>query len=144
MAEYNLIKQPGGIFIPANDIEAERLSRLKTGLTFKVDIKQSRNQKFHGKVFAFFTFCYEHYFNEGICGNVEQFDWFRKELVKAAGFYIEIKTRKGIIKEAKSLSYEKMSQEEFENCYKALIKVAMLTVFKGCDDSMYDRLYSFF
>lgn len=143
MAKYNLTKQAGGIFVPASDIEAERLTRLKTGCTFEVEIKQSRNQAFHGKVFAFFNFCYEHYFDEP-ANNSEQFDWFRKRLTIAAGFYVEFNTKKGLIREAKSLAYANMEQEEFENCYKALIQVAMQTIFKGCDESMYEKLYSFF
>lgn len=144
MAKYNLIKLPGGAFAPANDVEAERLERLKSGCTFEVDIKQSRNQKFHGKVFAFFTFCFEYYFNESVNGNFEKFEWMRKRLTVAAGFYIEFETPKGTFKEPKSLSFATMEQEEFEACYKSLIQTAMNSIFKGCDNSMYDRLYSFF
>ena len=144
MAKYQLTKQPGGVFTPANDIEVERLQRLKSGYTFEVEIKQSRNQKFHGQAFAFLTFCYEHYFNEGVNGNKEKFDWMRKEITKAAGFYVEIETRKGAIREAKSLSFAEMDQESFSEWYNAAIQVSMLTIFKGCDQSTIDRLYSFF
>lgn len=145
MSKFNLTKCAGGTFIPASDIDAEKLQRFKTGLTYEVEIKEKRNQRFHGKCFAFLTYCFEFYFSESVAGNVQKFDWFREELTKAAGFYDVIETPRGTYKRAKSLSYGSMSQEEFEAWYKAVIQVAITTIFKNSDDpNIYDKLISFF
>ena len=46
--------------------------------------------------------------------------------------------------EAKSLSYGSMGEEEFAQCYNALIQVAMQQIFKGDDEEIYDKLAGFF
>lgn len=145
MAKINFKKHAGGVMVPADELAAEQMQRFKTGVVYEMEIKEGRNQAFHGKAFAFLTFCFEHYFNEGVAGNVQKFDWFRKELTIAAGFYDEFETRKGKVKVANSLNYRSMSQETFEAWYKSVIQVAMLTVFKNSNDpNIYDRLISFF
>lgn len=55
--QIQMIKQPGGLLLPASDADAERLERFKSGAMYQIDIKQPRNPAFHGKVFAFMSFC---------------------------------------------------------------------------------------
>jgi hypothetical protein len=144
MAKYNLTKNAGGVFTPASDLEAKRLERLKTGCVFEVEIVQRRNPKFHGKVFAFFNYVFEcwhqgHEFHD----EDKQFETFRKELTILAGFYFETYDINGNLKlEAESLSYENMEPEEFERCYNALIRAAIVNVPAVADDE--NRLLSFF
>ncbi|KMK50933.1 hypothetical protein RO21_09045 [[Actinobacillus] muris] len=145
-----MMKLAGGTFVPAMEMEADALQKFRNGEQYEVEIKQVRNPAFHRKVFAFFNFCFEHwsadktelqYFDERL-----QFDKFRKDLTIMAGFCHKIYNIKGELRlEAKSLAYGNMEQDEFEQCYKALINAALRTVFKGCDDPMiYNRLMSFF
>ena len=144
MAKYNLIKNAGGVFVPASDLEAKRLERLKTGSTFEVEIVQGRNPRFHGKVFAFFTYVFEcwsggHKFQD----QDAQFNEFRKQLTILAGFHNELYDIEGNLKlEAKSLAFHNMEQEEFEQCYNALIRAAIVHVPAVADDE--NRLLSFF
>ena len=141
-----MIKQPGGFFIPASDLEQEKTTKFKTGEQYQVEIKLTRNPAFHRKVFAFFNFCFEHWISEkDFISESKQFDVFRQHLTVLAGFYDKfygIDDRVRI--EAKSLSYSNMSQEEFEEVYKALINAAMKHIFSCSDNEIYNKLYSFF
>lgn len=146
MPEINMIKLAGGIFAPANDREMERLNRFKTGAIYPVMIKQSRNPAFHGKVFAFFSFCFEHWGCPGGCmDEAGQFNVFRNHLTCLAGYYdtyYGIDGKKRI--EAKSLSFGSMSQEEFEQFYTAATNAAMKHLFKSADDATFNKLMGFF
>lgn len=149
--KIELIKNIGGSLTPASEMDEDKLKKIKNGTQMTVDIKVPRNYLFHKKVFAFFTFCFEHW-----CANKthwenldtpDQFDAFRKELTKLAGFTVTTYTLdgKGFNVEAKSLSFNSMSQDEFEACYSALINAAIKTVFNGVNDhEINNRLLSFF
>ncbi|WP_228064884.1 DUF1367 family protein [Muribacter muris] len=150
MAKFQMMKLAGGTFVPAMEMEADALQKFRNGEQYEVEIKQVRNPAFHRKVFAFFNFCFEHwsadktqwkYFDER-----KQFETFRKNLTVLAGYKeVTYKLDGSLRVEAQSLSYGNMEQDEFEQCYKALINAALRTVFKGCDDPMiYNRLMSFF
>ena len=145
---HNFVKQPGGVLVPANDQEVERMSRYQNGSTLELEIKKPRNPAFHGKMFAFLTFCFENW-----AGGVEfhdeavQFDAFRKQLTILAGYGIPIVNLRNhkVSYEAQSLSYANMDQEEFEKCYSAMINAALKNIFYTTTDEMIiNRLYSFF
>jgi len=144
--KINFIKQPGGVLIPANDMESERLTKFKTGELYEVELKLTRNPAFHKKVFLFFNFCFKYWASDK--GHMEesgQFDAFRKDLTILAGYYNEYFNIHGDVRiEAKSLSYASMKPEEFSQCYSALISAAMVNIFKGSDDSIYDQLVGVF
>jgi len=75
----------------------------------------------------------------------KQFDVFRQNLTVLAGYYDQLYTIKGEVRiEAKSLSYGSMSQDEFEDCYSALISAAIKHIFQTTDESTYNQLLSFF
>ena len=144
--KINIGKQPGGVLIPASDLESEKLTKFKSGETYVIDIKLSRNPAFHRKVFAFFNFCFEHWEseNEYLCEQ-GQFDVFRNHMTVLAGYHNEFFGIDGSVRiESKSLSYGSMNQEEFEKCYNSLIQVAMQKIFKGDDEEIYDKLAGFF
>ena len=144
--KLNFIKQAGGVLIPASDLEADKLNRFKTGETYEIDIKLTRNGAFHGKVFAFFTFCFNYWAgpNEFQCQH-KQFDSFREDLTILAGFYVETYNLDGSIKlKAQSISYASMDQGEFEMLYNALISAAIKNILPNADQTTIDRLYSFF
>lgn len=144
--KVSFVKQPGGTLIPANDMESDRLTRFKTGEMYEVDLKLTRNPAFHGKVFAFFNFCFNYWASDkGYMTESGQFDAFRKDLTVLAGYFDQYYNIHGDVRvEAKSLSYANMDPETFEQCYKALITAAMQNIFKGADDSIYDQLVGFF
>lgn len=143
--KIQIIKQPGGALIPASDLEAEKLAKFKTGEQYEIEIKLARNPAFHRKVFAFFNFCFEHWQGNDVQCEAKQFDVFRSQLTCLAGYYDEYhKIGGGVRVEAKSLAFSSMSQEEFEKFYSAAINAAMKHIFRSADQSVYDRLYSFF
>ena len=145
--KLNMLKQPGGVLSPADDIAAEYLTKLKTGEVYPVEVKRSRNPQFHSKVFAFFQFAFNYW--RGECEFQEeaaQFDSFRKQLTVQAGYYNQVWKLDGLgfTLEAKSLSYGNMDQTEFEEFSVAMQNAAMRTIFQGADDSVIQELMGFF
>ena len=141
-----MIKTAGGNLQPFQDMDADKLTKFKTGECYEIEIKKSRNPAFHRKVFSFFNFCFEHWKgdNEFQCEQ-KQFDVFRNHLTVLAGYYDAFHSIKGDTRvEAKSLSYASMKQDEFEKCYVALTNAAMKHVFKSADELTYNKLIGFF
>ena len=148
--EIQMIKQPGGLLLPASDGDAERLERFKSGAIYPIEIKQARNPAFHGKVFAFMQFCFEHWSADKTDARFKtsaaQFDTFRKNLTVLAGYKDVTFTIDGRLRvEAKSLAFANMEQAEFEECYSALINAALAHVFNNTKDQrILNQLMSFF
>lgn len=116
--EIYLIKQGDNSFKVAHESDYEKLKKIKIGKTVLCKITQKRNIKFHNKFFALINLVYqnqEHYNN---------IDHLRKDLIINAGFYAERTTFDGqIIQDAKSISFSKMNQEEFNELYNRVIDV---------------------
>lgn len=144
--KVSFIKQPGGVLIPANDMESDKLTRFKTGEMYEIEIKLTRNPAFHKKVFAFFHFCFAYWSSDReFLSEAKQFDIFRNHLTVLAGYYDSFVNIDGGVRiEAKSLAYSNMSPEEFQECYSALISAAMKHIFSSADDNIYDQLVVFF
>ena len=144
--KVNMIKHAGGVLIPASDLELEKMNKFKTGEQYEIEIKLSRNPAFHRKVFAFFNFCFAHWRGDNeFQSESKQFNVFRNHLTVLAGFYDEHYSIHGAARiEAKSLAYSSMKQEEFEECYNALINAAMKHVFKSSDENTLNQLMNFF
>lgn len=155
--KINVIKLPGGGLIAATDMDEEKLKKFKNHEMFQIEIKNERNWKFHKKVIMFFLFCFEYWVSDNkYTDEATDFDEFRYELTILAGFKKVIWKLNGSFEyKAKSISYAKMDQEEFEHLYNALIQASMDTLFKDCDEytlindrgveiPIYDKLRSFF
>ena len=141
-----MVKGAGGVLSPMLDIDAEALTKFKTGECYEIEIKRTRNPAFHRKVFAFFNFCYAHWKGDNEFQNEQkQFDVFRSNLTVLAGYYDSFFSIKGEPRiEAKSLSYGSMSQDEFEDLYHALVNAAMRKIFTGCGVDIENKLIGFF
>ena len=146
--KINIVKTAGGNLWPAGDIDAEKLTKFKTGETYEIDIKLSRNPAFLRKVMVFFHFCEDHWDGERVheyVSSKEQFDRFRYDLTILAGFYIQTTRLDGSLRtEAESLSFASMTEERFQECYLALTKAAMKHIFKTADSNTYNQLIGFF
>lgn len=150
--KVNFVKQPGGVLLPASEVESERLKRLKSGIVYEVDIKggEKRNRGYHGKIFLFMTFCFQYWDGHNTDFQYQcekaQFDSFRKNLTIASGYFDWVVGLNGEpMMQARSLSYDSMEQEEFEQCANAMINAAMATVFNNTnDEQILNRLQSFF
>lgn len=141
MPTVNLVKTASGDlrgFGQAHDQEWKRLKgwmkKLEPGEFFTLTIKQQRNLKFHRKYFALLNFLFDHWEPEqgrkrlaykGI--PIEKsFESFREQTIILAGFYEQTFDLQGRMRlTAKSISFDKMSEDDFEQLYKATINVGM-------------------
>ena len=145
--EINYIKLHGGVMVPDSEAEADRMKRFKNGETYKVNITLPRNTDFHRKALKFFRFCFNYWVgdHDGIQTGEKQFDYFRGELLKSAGYFHTVFNLDATFEIAPdSIKFENMDQDEFEQCYSALINAAMRTIFHPDDDQIFNELKSFF
>lgn len=114
--EIALVKQMNNSLVCAFDSDYEVIKKLKLGEIYFFEVKKERNPAFHRKFFALIKMVFEnqeHYNN---------FDKLRKDLIVSAGFYEEHTTVWGeVVQEAKSISFSKMSEDEFEELYNRVI-----------------------
>lgn len=130
--KVNLVKQ-GQVLIPATPSDEEKIASIKNGQFLEVDIKQKRNLKFHKKFFAMLNIGFEAFepVQQDYKGQVavKNFDRFRKDAVIMAGFYDATYDIQGNLKlEAHSISFGKMSEDEFNKVYNACCNVLLLKV----------------
>jgi hypothetical protein len=146
--KINMVKTAGGNLWPSDDMDAERLTKFKTGETYEIEIKLSRNPAFLRKVMVFFHFCFDHWDGNKVyefCSETEQFDMFRKDLTILAGFYRQAPRLDGTLRtEALSLAFANMTEEKFQECYIALTRAALKHIFKTADENTYNQLIGFF
>ena len=145
------VKNAGGLLSPANEMEAERLKRIPNGSMHEIDIKgsQKRSNSFHGKVFSFMNYCFQYWnaHNTQFQYQCEkaQFDSFRKQLTIQAGYFDWCVDLRGQpVMQARSLSFDSMDQETFEQFNIAIQNAAMATLFDANDTQAIKKLESFF
>jgi hypothetical protein len=113
-----LVKQLNNTLKVAYNSDYDKIKKLKVGEEYQCEIKQPRNLKFHRKFFALINMLFE---------NQERYnnsDRLRKDLIIEAGFYDEWVDLHGVInKEAKSISFASMSEDEFQDLYSKVIDV---------------------
>lgn len=148
--QIDMVKNAGGVFVPAFDHDLPRLTKFKNGEIYTADIKLTRNPAFHRKMFAFFSFCFAHWAAESagyeFTDEHTQKKEFRNNLTILAGFFDVVTTIKGETKvRAKSLSYANMEPDEFERCYNAMVNAAIKHLFgRTTDQNIINQLYSYF
>lgn len=112
-----LIKTLSGALKVAFDSDYESLKKIPLNEAILFKWTKQRNVKFHRKFFALIKMVYE---------NQEQYksiDKMRKDLTIAAGYYNEeTNYLNGLItQDAKSISFDKMDQNEFNEFYSRFI-----------------------
>ena len=122
--EVQLVKQPGGILRPANQVDADAMAKIANGRVVNVKVVQPRNPKFHRKFFAMLNFFFElwelpedlNYNGIKPEKNPEQ---FRSDILIAAGFRELSANIKGEVRfRAKSISFGSMDDTEFSEVYR--------------------------
>ena len=151
MAELYLLRSPGGLS-PADSESSDYLSTLKQGEIVRADIVRPRNAKFHRKFFAMLDVGYDawepeakEYKGQVACKNRER---FRSDCLILAGFFEVVTNLRGEVRlEAKSISFAKMDQAEFEEVYSQVATVLLrkvLTTYSRSDlDSVVERMLGF-
>jgi len=128
--EINLIKLAQGALAPADEHEAEKLRRLKLGALVKCQITETRNPQFHRKFMALVRLGFDSFHPpeatyKGLPVEVD-FEQFREDLTIAAGFRVVTYRINGDFRvRAKSISFARMTQDEFERVYSAVANVLL-------------------
>lgn len=142
MTEVTLVATSNGGFVPSTDSDRTAImKRWKPGEVALVTVRKPRNGAFHRKAFALFNFLFE-YWEPAITeyhGMVIQknFDRFRADLTVAAGFYeTYVNAITGELRlKAKSISFAKMDEAEFEKLYSAVIDIGLAKILPDTFDS---------
>lgn len=143
--EIILTKYPNGSLVPATTEEAEKLKKIKAGQAVTVKLTQKRNYNFHKKFMAMMQIGFDAFEPaiteyKGIPVQ-KNFDRFRKDITIAAGFYDFEMCINGEPKAiAKSISFAKMSQEEFEQVYNACCNALLQRVLTNYTQPDLDRV----
>ena len=128
-AEALLFRTPSGSLAPADDESRALIETLKIGAPVRAKLARARNLQFHRKVFALFKLAFDSWepgdTKEYKGRHVEKnFDRFRKDLLILAGFYKATYNIKGDVRlEAESISFASMSEDRFQQVFKAVLNV---------------------
>ena len=146
--DIRLSKTVEGFLIPVDDESQEFVLKLKAGQVVHADFKKERNYKFHRKWWALVKYAFDHWeiaeFQapkwEGLSAE-KSLDRFRKDLTILAGYYEATHRLNGEVRiEAKSISFGRMSAEEFEELYSNTIDVVLKHVLKNYDKEELGRV----
>ena len=122
-----------GILVPADEVSANFVGKLIRNDVITADFVKPRNYRFHKKWFALVKFAFEHWtpaaFEEPKWEGVvpeKSFDRFRKDITIMSGRYDAVYRVDGSVRiEAKSISFSKMNEEEFNELWNATTTVIL-------------------
>jgi hypothetical protein len=113
----------GGAFHVRPEFQAEA-QKFKPGVDYRIQVTRpgKRNLLHHKKFFSLLKYAWENSDYE----QMMTFENFRRDVIRRAGFYDEIRTLNGNTEyRAKSISFARMKQDEFENLYSRSIDVLL-------------------
>lgn len=141
MPRFHLVKHEG-VFKAADYDSEEAVKKISEGETIACKSVDQRNARLHRKYFALIQLAWDNLPEkfDGYFGTRED---FRKELTKLAGFYNEYKDFHGnTVKQARSIAYRNMSQEDFEVLYTKTVDLVCRLI--GVEESeVMDQLLEF-
>jgi hypothetical protein len=123
--QIELIKRSDGTFCPAHNSDWELTKKVKDGESITAKLSFPRSLKFHKKFFALIRYTHFH-MSEAMVEKYPSEDALRLELTLQAGYWEKHYTIGG--KEViypKSISFEKMDNEEFARLYSAVLDVVL-------------------
>lgn len=109
-----LVKKNNALY-PAHDSDHRELSKYKIGDILDCKLTKPRNPEFHKKFFALLNLGFSNQ------DKYSKFEHYRIVMTMKAGFYEQIKTDRGTIYTAKSISFGSMPQDEFERVFDAVL-----------------------
>ena len=123
-------------FVPSDQESQEWASKIKAGAVINADFKKTRNYSFLKKWFALLNVGFENWEPWEVrseYGTPEKnFERFREDVTILAGFYRTTIRLDGSVRvEAKSVSFGKMSEEDFADLYSKTIDVLLKRVYHG-------------
>ena len=130
-----MTKGPRGALLPADDEQAELISKIPQSTLVRVTVARVRNGKFLRKYFALLKFAYDmwaelqpprQHRGQPV---ITSFERFRDEVTILAGHYETVWNIQGEMRlQAKSVSFARMSEEDFEKFYSHVIDVLLQKV----------------
>lgn len=136
--EITLVKQFDNTFKLAYESDYELAKKIKPNEFVKCTITKPRNLKFHKKFFVLLDLVFQ---------NQERFkhkEDLREELIIEAGFFDEYTTFQGEVKrKAKSISFAKMDEYEFNELYNSVLDQIVIHFNFGKED-MIEHLEKYF
>jgi len=130
MATELILRKLHSTFVPVDEATLDAMESIRPNAEVKAVITQPRNIAFHRKLFALLKVAFDaweapelEYKGQKV---VKNFDNFRRDLTILAGFYETYVNVKGEVRlAAKSLSFAKMDETEFEQLYNRFIDVIL-------------------
>lgn len=122
-------KAPGGALMPVDPAAEKFIASLKLGVGATVEIKKTRNIRFHRKFFSLLKLAFDVWEPNGektwkgipIRKNFEQ---FREDITILAGYYEAAYRIDGSVRfNAKSISFANCDEHEFDGIYNAVLDV---------------------
>ena len=125
----------GYALMPAHQSDLDAIKKLPTD-PLRVKVTRPRNLKFHRKIWALIDVLFDYW--EPSCDNVPAYirergiepvkdrDRFRKDLIITAGFFDATYRINGDVRvEAKSMAFDKMSEDEAETLFNRFIDIGV-------------------
>lgn len=130
LMELYLRKGTGGTLLPDSQADLDKLKGFGHGEVIKAVVTRPRNYQFHKKFMKLIEYaynCWDQPETENKHGPVRKsLTTFRKDLTILAGFYEQVMRLDGSVRiEAKSISFARMEQHEFDQLYSAVIDVIL-------------------
>jgi len=129
--DIKLIKVNGQL-VPFTDQDKELIDSLPKNQLINCAVTKKRNIKFHRKFYSLLNYAYDLFEPPEIVANGRTFDGnkdfeeFRKWLIVKAGYFDVIGYPDDSVRvRAKSISFGKMEEEEFERVYNNCINVVI-------------------
>jgi hypothetical protein len=116
--------------IPSDATQLELFEELKPNGEYKVVLTQPRSLPLHRKFFALLDVAFEAWepepqFYKGVQIEKNR-ERFRKDIIIMAGYFVPVVNVKGEVRlEAKSISFSRMDQTEFEALYSRVIDIIL-------------------
>ncbi len=151
--QINLTKTLTGL-IPSDEETNTWFQKLKLGQVVAADFRKVRNYQFLRKYFALLNIGYDNWspgeVNSKYGAVIKNFSQFRADVQILAGFYETWVRLDGSVRIVpKSISFSKMTEEEFSELYSKSIDVLLKYVYKNDDldaeglDKIVDQYLSF-
>ena len=119
-----------GTLIPVNESDREILGKFKVGVPLRVQVTTPRNYEFLKKYFALLNLAFDYWEPDDEALGEKNFNRFRSDVTILAGYYEQYIRVDGSLRiEPKSVSFGKMTEDEFTGLYNntidALIKYVL-------------------
>lgn len=136
-----------GILVPADQTSAEFVGKLIKNDVVTSNFVKPRNYRFHKKWFSLVKFAFDHWKPSSLEDSrwkdvvpEKSFDRFRKDLIILCGMFNAVYRIDGSVRiEAKSISFAKMDEKEFNELWKLTTKVILEHVLTNYSDDDLDN-----